>query len=300
MRYLVLSDLHSNIDALDAVLDRIGTDAYDQVIVLGDLVGYGAKPNEVVRRILDLHPVAIIRGNHDKVAAGIASSEGFNPVARRAAEWTRRELTPESRDYLAALPEGPAFVNDFVEICHGSPLDEDAYIFGDLDAADALVAAQRPLCLFGHTHLPAAAALDDRRNLEVVFRGAREDQRVTLDPNRVYLVNPGVGGPAAGRGPEGRVRGGRHECERTGDPEGGVSGRAGPRPDSGCRLAEGAWKPVVARAVGRTTISARHSPPLRRFSRSSRFFSSMANASRAARDPRIHPITNPRKRIAGM
>ena len=165
MRYLVLSDIHANIDALDAVLESVGDGAYDRVIVLGDLVGYGAEPNLVVDRVRELDPVAIVRGNHDKVAAGLASSEGFNPTAQRSAEWTREALTAD----VARLPRrarrrGPPCSTNLVEICHGSPADEDAYIFGELDAADALLAARMPLCLFGHTHLPAAAALDGRRS----------------------------------------------------------------------------------------------------------------------------------------
>jgi predicted phosphodiesterase len=199
VRYLVLSDLHANIDALDAVLESVGHGEYDRAIVLGDLVGYGAEPNLVVDRVRDLDPAAIVRGNHDKVAAGLASSNGFNPTARRSAEWTREALTPASREYLASLVEGPAFLEDLVQICHGSPADEDAYIFGELDAVDALVTARMPLCLFGHTHLPAAAAMDSRQSMEVLFHGAREGQRMSFGDGRRYLVNPGsVGQPRDG------------------------------------------------------------------------------------------------------
>jgi predicted phosphodiesterase len=199
MRYLVLSDLHANIDALEAVLEAVGEGAYDRVIVLGDLVGYGADPNLVVDRVRELAPVAIVRGNHDKVAAGLASSRGFNPTARRSAEWTREVLSPASREYLGSLEQGPAFLEDLVEICHGSPEDEDAYIFGELDAVDALLASRMPLCLFGHTHLPAAAALDSGRSMEVLFHGAREEQPISFADDRRYLVNPGsVGQPRDG------------------------------------------------------------------------------------------------------
>jgi predicted phosphodiesterase len=199
VRYLVLSDIHANIDALDTVLENATHLGYDRAVVLGDLVGYGAEPNLVVERIRDLDPVAIIRGNHDKVASGLASSEGFNPTAQRAAEWTRNALTEPNRRYLAGLPEGPEVLDDLVEICHGSPMDEDSYIFGELDAADALNATARPVCLFGHTHLPAAATLDARRSLEVLFHGSRDDQRVVFASDRRYLVNPGsVGQPRDG------------------------------------------------------------------------------------------------------
>jgi len=199
VRYLVLSDLHANIDALDAVLASASDAAYDQVLVLGDLVGYGAEPNLVVERVRGLNPVAIVRGNHDRVAAGLASSKGFNPTAQRSADWTREAVTPGTLDYLVSLPKGPVAVEDFIEICHGSPADEDTYIFDEADVAEALAAALKPLCLFGHTHLPAAAALDQRCRVEVLFHGARDDRRLTLEDDRRYLVNPGsVGQPRDG------------------------------------------------------------------------------------------------------
>lgn len=199
MRYLVLSDIHANIDALEAVLDAAPGGSYDRVIVLGDLVGYGAEPNAVVSRIRDLQPHAIIRGNHDKVAAGLSGSEGFNPTAQQAAEWTRDAVTTETRDYLASLPEGPLALDDRVEICHGSPVDEDSYIFGELDAVDALATASRPVCLFGHTHLPAGVRLDPQRVLEVLFHGMGDEQQVNFEEGSRYLVNPGsVGQPRDG------------------------------------------------------------------------------------------------------
>src|SRR5207244_11792202 len=89
---------------------------------------------------------------HDKVACGIDQADGFNPVAKSAARWTLDVLEPEHRQWLTELPEGPHDVDDLVQICHGSPFDEDAYIFDELDAVRALKVSSRPLCLFGHTH----------------------------------------------------------------------------------------------------------------------------------------------------
>src|SRR5882762_9399849 len=126
MRYLVLTDIHANLEALDACLADAAARGYDETLVLGDLVGYGADPNAVVARVLDLQPSAIVRGNHDKVACGIEQPEGFNAAARMAALWTQDMLTPAHRDWLAALPVGPCVVNGLVQICHGSPFDEDA------------------------------------------------------------------------------------------------------------------------------------------------------------------------------
>src|SRR5262252_2240816 len=149
MRYLVLTDIHANLEALDTCLADAKTRGYDRTVVLGDLVGYGPDPNIVIERVQALDPFAIVRGNHDKVACGLEQAEGFNAVAKSAARWTLDVLIPEYRDWLAALPEGPIAVDEIVEICHGSPFDEDAYIFDELDAVRALKVSTRMLCLFG-------------------------------------------------------------------------------------------------------------------------------------------------------
>ena len=198
MRYLILSDIHSNLEALDAVI-AASARKYDAVLVLGDLVGYGADPNAVVARIRDLAPVASVRGNHDKVAAGIDDAEDFNPMARSAAAWTRDALTSATLDYLRKLPAGPLIANEHIEICHGSPLDEDLYVVADLDATRAIDTARRPLCLFGHTHVALAAKMDTQRRLEIDSPRGRPEFQVALDADAKFLVNPGsVGQPRDG------------------------------------------------------------------------------------------------------
>jgi predicted phosphodiesterase len=195
MRYLILSDIHANLEALEAVLAEARDVQYEQVLVLGDLVGYGPDPNAVIDRVLALEPLAIVRGNHDKVTAGVENAEGFNRVARQAAEWTLAALTPEHRALLAALEQGPAIVDDWVEICHGTPADEDEYITGDLDAFHALKLARRPICVFGHTHIPVAYRLTDT-DFDLLLRGADGGEEIHVDEGASYLVNPGsVGQP---------------------------------------------------------------------------------------------------------
>jgi predicted phosphodiesterase len=153
MRYLVLSDLHANIQALDAVLADAQAIGYDEVLVLGDLVGYGADPIEVVDRTLALGPTAIVRGNHDKVCAGLEPADAFNDVARMAAEWTTSVLDTAHLDSLRQLPRGPVRVTPEIEICHGAPFDEDYYVIDESDAEQALASAGARICLFGHTHV---------------------------------------------------------------------------------------------------------------------------------------------------
>jgi diadenosine tetraphosphatase ApaH/serine/threonine PP2A family protein phosphatase len=198
MRYLVLTDIHANLEALDACLDDARQRGFDRTLVLGDLVGYGADPNAVIERVQQLRPTAVVRGNHDKVACGLEQAEGFNLVAKSAAHWTLDVLTPANRTWLAELPEGPTTVDELIEICHGSPFDEDAYIFDELDAVRALKVSTRPLCLFGHTHYPASFELS---NGEFESYGPSPDAEthLPLRDGAKYLVNPGsVGQPRDG------------------------------------------------------------------------------------------------------
>lgn len=196
MRYLVLSDIHANIDALEAVLQDAARRAFSRVLLLGDLVGYGAAPGAVIDRIRELPLAAAVRGNHDKVIAGLADGSEFNTIARRAAAWTASVLTPEHRTYLAGLPVGPVFLEDGVEICHGSPENEDLYVFDSLDAIASLQASRRPLCLFGHTHKPLAVSLGRD---ELVYLACGPDAHVAWPPDARSLVNVGaVGQPRDG------------------------------------------------------------------------------------------------------
>ena len=198
MRYLVISDIHANLEAYETVMAAAAPLACDQVLVLGDLVGYGADPNAICDRIRALQPNAIIRGNHDKVGSGVESPEGFNAVARSAILWTYETLTPDNRAWLAALPTGPIIVDDLIEICHGTPFDEDAYVFDDLDALRALHAARRPLCLFGHTHVQVGHVLSKDQFGLATDNDERPQTIQMTDANR-YLVNPGsVGQPRDG------------------------------------------------------------------------------------------------------
>jgi predicted phosphodiesterase len=196
VRYLLLSDIHANLDALTAVLDA-ARGAWDRVIVLGDLVGYGAEPNQVIDRVRALNPAAVIRGNHDKAACGLDDGENFNQIARFAAAWTQQQLTPENRGYLRELPMGPAGIDERMEMCHGAPFDEDHYIFDAVDAQRAFEASRHPVCVFGHTHLP------------VIFTASRtelsadvpdeEVRTLAFESELAYLLNPGsVGQPRDG------------------------------------------------------------------------------------------------------
>lgn len=196
MRYLILSDVHANWEALEAVLADAQGD-YQEAVCCGDLVGYGADPDRVTewaRR----HLRAVVRGNHDKGAAGLEDLDWFNAAARAAAEWTAAHLSPENLSYLRHLPRGPLEVAGF-SIMHGSPADEDEYL---MHADGRLVAPQLMslVSFFGHTHYQGGFAFYRGGTRRIPQTPARERRlRLELEPDVFYLINPGsVGQPRDG------------------------------------------------------------------------------------------------------
>ncbi len=197
MKYLILSDVHSNLEALDAVLKHVRRKPWDRVVFLGDLVGYGANPNQTVEMVRDLRPLVAIRGNHDKVCSGVENGELFNRVALEAAMWTRRKLTRSNLQWLKALPEGPVAVDGAFAICHGTPIDEDAYIFGEIEALNVFRHTDFPVCFFGHSHFPVVFALSPDAITTILT--VAPSFRLRLREGVRYLINPGsVGQPRDG------------------------------------------------------------------------------------------------------
>jgi predicted phosphodiesterase len=200
VRYLILSDMHANWDAFEAVLRRARRKHFDAVLVLGDLVGYGGAPNQVVEAVQRLGPrLYIVRGNHDKVVAGIDSGGNFNQTALAAAQWTTGRLTPGNLRYMRELPKGPIQVEEGLAICHGSPLDEDTYVFSDVDAWEIFSRFTVPVTFFGHTHIPSLFWLEGRVLGVKALRGAHG--RIALAPGGRYLINPGSIGQPRDRDP---------------------------------------------------------------------------------------------------
>lgn len=197
MAYLILSDIHANLEALEAVL-KDAEGLYDRILCLGDLVGYGADPNAVVdwaRTNLQV----VVRGNHDKACVGMDDLEGYNVAARKSAEWTRSELTAESREYLERLPRGPVpYVGGKGEtgdvqfdLVHGSPLDEDEYLITASDVWGVAESIETQLTFFGHTHVQGGFAVARNGILRIIPEGVLE-----TDLGHLFLVNPGsVGQP---------------------------------------------------------------------------------------------------------
>ncbi|HET6170716.1 MAG TPA: metallophosphoesterase family protein [Terracidiphilus sp.] len=205
MRVLVISDIHANLQALEAVLQA--APSWDQVWNLGDIVGYGANPNEVAQKAQSLGG-AIVRGNHDRACAGLADLEDFSDAAADAARWTQSILTAGNRSWLAGLPRGPIQRADLpVQLVHGSPLDEDEYIVSGNEAQAVLHAAGHAagakMTFFGHTHVQLGFATngDEDFRLAPLYSSASvaESFELPLRRGAHYLLNPGsVGQPRDG------------------------------------------------------------------------------------------------------
>ena len=197
MRFLILSDIHANWEALEAVLSS-ASGQYDRIVCCGDLIGYGPDPNRVVDWVRE-NVATVIRGNHDKVTLGADILEWFNPVAKAAAIWTLNELTAENCEYVRQLAKGPLAVDGY-QIVHGSPLDEDEYLFGAQEVEQAFAYLDHDLTFFGHTHVQGGFTLT-RRGVRIISGARWDDDSAALDlnPDDVYLINPGaIGQPRDG------------------------------------------------------------------------------------------------------
>jgi predicted phosphodiesterase len=200
VRLLLLSDIHANLEALEACLDAAPD--YDRVANLGDVVGYGGSPNQTVELVHATDPINV-RGNHDRCCCGLTDTTNFNPLAASAALWTRNELSDRNLDWLRDLPCGPVRDDAWagVQFVHGSPLDEDTYITSALGAGEALEFSSCHLTFFGHTHVQCAFARPHQISGALVperlpTAGSAQISRLKLHPKLKYLVNPGsVGQP---------------------------------------------------------------------------------------------------------
>jgi diadenosine tetraphosphatase ApaH/serine/threonine PP2A family protein phosphatase len=202
MKILILSDIHSNLEAMEACLAV--APSCDRVFNLGDVVGYGASPNEVVNRSRDLGGL-LVRGNHDKACSGITNADDFNPVAALASFWTKQNLTPENLEWVRILPQGPIKPEGVGEVqcVHGSPLDEDEYIIIVRDAYQPLLESSELLTFFGHTHIQGGFSTEDDEwtTIRPVYDTTNESEQFQFQLSKTskYLINPGsVGQPRDG------------------------------------------------------------------------------------------------------
>ncbi len=190
MRTLIISDIHANLPALEAVLADAGQ--FDAAWCLGDLVGYGPDPNECIERIRTLPNLQCIMGNHDAAAVGVIEVDAFNPDARKTVLWTRERITPANEEYLKNLPDRIKL--DFTTLVHGSPFKPIwEYLLDTRSATISFEFYDTPYCFVGHTHLPVLYYLpDDRTTAQLIV--PEHTSQMTLAPRAI--INPGsVGQP---------------------------------------------------------------------------------------------------------
>ncbi|MFL6353039.1 MAG: metallophosphoesterase family protein [Bryobacteraceae bacterium] len=197
MQFLIVSDIHANWHALEAVLAH-ADGKFQQIICCGDIVGYNPRPADVLEWTR-AHCAHVIRGNHDKVVAGIDDIEWFNEVAQVAALWTREQLGGDQVEYLRELQMGPLKLEHF-HFWHGSPLDEDEYVTMPREATPCFAAFELPLAFFGHTHLQGGFFRKHRRTGPIMAVPMEHQGRiVALERDTCYMVNPGsIGQPRDG------------------------------------------------------------------------------------------------------
>ncbi len=190
MRYLILSDIHSNLGAFEAVLADAGP--FDMIWCLGDVIGYGPQPNECIERLKAL-PHVCIAGNHDWAAIDKLDISAFNPDAMRACLWTREQLSPSNWDFIEKLPE--KHIEDRFTLVHGSPRHPIwEYITSSSVAAANFSYFDSMYCFFGHTHIPAVHRSTDGLGTGDSLTWPLDDP-LTIDAERL-LINPGgVGQP---------------------------------------------------------------------------------------------------------
>lgn len=197
MRYAIISDIHSNIEALEAVFARISGLKVDEILCLGDIVGYNANPNECVD-IVRRAGIRCIMGNHDSRASGLEEPDNFTSLAKEAVYWTREHLTEENKAFLKNLPRELA-IDGFIAF-HGSIHDTDRYIIDEKDALDNFQLLENlpgdvRLGFYGHTHVRSAMSCQRGKvSLE-------SEEELRLSHWKRYLINPGSVGQPRDRDP---------------------------------------------------------------------------------------------------
>ncbi|HUX08883.1 MAG TPA: metallophosphoesterase family protein [Acidobacteriota bacterium] len=206
-RFAVISDIHSNIVALEAVLKRLEEEEPDEIYCLGDVVGYGAEPEQCVEAVRKIADGRTILGNHDLATADPPPGylDIFNPDAREAIGYQRSALSPENLQWLASLPKNLA--EEEFQFFHGSPVGTDHYLMSITDlyrALEKLDGVHFKLAFFGHTHVPTAAAIrpDGVLFTNLEYKSGGDTERILqLEPGIRYLINPGSVGQPRDRNP---------------------------------------------------------------------------------------------------
>ena len=190
MRYCVFADVHANLEALKATLSVLKQEKVDRSIFLGDLVGYGAQPNETIELLRTINLHTAVCGNHDRVVVRNTQVIDFQTLARYSILWTKQQVTTDNKRYLAAFNDGLVKIDGNIGIVHCSPYRRDVYILNRRDIKKAFQKSQNWITLFAHTHIAAMHSIDNK----VSTLYPENDFYYPLSRKKRYLINPGAVG----------------------------------------------------------------------------------------------------------
>lgn len=193
MKYALLSDIHSNLEAFQAVIKDLECEKVDHVCFLGDIVGYGADPDQCIDLLLTLTARAVA-GNHDWAAVGLTDTSYFNSVAKTAVDWTAKQISPSQRKFLTNLPL--TCMPSGIQLAHATPHKPERwdYIFSLQEAIDGFAHCQQQICFIGHSHSPVTF-MENREGTVSLL----PDSSFSLRDECRYIINVGsVGQPRDG------------------------------------------------------------------------------------------------------
>ena len=194
MIYAILSDIHGNLEAFDAVLNHTRENVVERYVCLGDIVGYGANPKECLERIQSLN-CTVCAGNHDHAATNLMDTSTFNPYAKKAVTWTQEQLSEEGMKSIRKLPYTNNDEEDFHAV-HANLHDPErwGYIFDYLEASESFEHMTKPICFIGHSHVPLAFKKEEDE-IQPIYN----TDEITIEENCRYIINVGsVGQPRDG------------------------------------------------------------------------------------------------------
>lgn len=194
LSYAIISDVHANLEALKAVLEKIEFDNIDRILFLGDSVGYGPDPNECAD-ILKKKALVMVAGNHDQAATGQIDTAYFNPYAKTAIEWTTRVLTDNIIKHIQSLPVTERLPEDNIFLVHATPKEPEKwhYLLYKQNASENFKHFEESICFLGHSHIPFIVELSHGGELSVHYT------QVAIREGNRYIVNAGsVGQPRDG------------------------------------------------------------------------------------------------------
>ncbi|NNF07282.1 MAG: metallophosphoesterase family protein [Candidatus Eisenbacteria bacterium] len=197
MRIAFISDIHANYEALQTVLEDIETQSIDEIVSLGDIVGYGPNPNECAAVVKERCEKSVL-GNHDQAALGLLSTEYFNEIAKQATQWTINNLSEDTKAYLSSLPFTEKIED--VRLNHSSPLDPEkwTYVLTLEEAKRQFAGFDERICFIGHSHVPIVLEQGAERPSAIRYPS---DEPLELFPDRRYIVNVGSVGQPRDRDP---------------------------------------------------------------------------------------------------